>query len=103
MSPHIKNKDWQSFVELCAAAKSPAQLDDILGLFLTIEERDALRGRYGIVRELLDGEKSQRDMAKDLSLSITKITRGSNSLKAAKPELVEFLRANMLNKKNNKK
>jgi len=100
MPGKIQHEDWQSFVALCAAAKTPAQLDDLLGLFLTIEERDALRGRYGIIRELLSGEKSQRDMSRDLAVSITKITRGSNSLKTADPELLAFLQTNILNKKN---
>ena len=78
---------WRGFLELCLEAKGPKELDELFWLFLTPEEKEAIKGRYLIVKELLKGEKSQREMAKDLGVSIAKITRGSNFLKMLNKDL----------------
>ncbi|MCK5575976.1 MAG: trp operon repressor [Sphingomonadales bacterium] len=87
---------WRRFLHLCHQAKSEDELATLFGLFLTLEERDDLSGRFRIVEELLKGQKNQRDMAKELGVSISKITRGSNSLKVISPELRAFLEERML-------
>ena len=72
---------WRGFLSLCSEAKTPEELDELLGLFLTPEERKDVATRYLIVQELVRGKKTQREMAKELGVSIAKITRGSNYLK----------------------
>ena len=82
---------WKSFIHLCLASKSEEELSDLLELFLTPEEKESLSTRCLIVKELLLKEKTQRQMAQDLQVSIAKITRGSNELKRIKPALKAYL------------
>ncbi len=51
--------------------------------------------RYLIIKELLQKKKPQRQIAKDLNVSIAKITRGSNELKRMHPKLLQFLKKNL--------
>ena len=67
----------------------------LFDLFFTPEEKDNLALRYLIIQELLQDEKSQREMAKNLNVSIAKITRGSNELKRISPKLLATLRSKM--------
>jgi len=91
MSKSSGEDGWRSFLNLCAQVKTTSQLDELLGLFLTHEERSDLADRYLIIRELVKGEKTQREMAQDLSVSIATITRGSNSVKMIGENLRNFL------------
>ena len=83
---------WWRFLQICLKAKSPKRLDALFRVFLTSEERSAISKRALIVRELLKDKKTQREMAKDLEVSIAKITRGSNELKETEEELKQFLK-----------
>jgi len=76
------SKGYDKFLTLCYAEKSRAGLKELLDFFLTIEERNVIATRVLLVRELLKDEKTQRQIAKELGISIAKITRGSNMLKA---------------------
>jgi len=92
------NKDgdgWRRFLTACAKVRDPGKLDEFFDLFLTFEERAALAGRYLVVESLLKGKKSQREIAHDLKVSISKITRGSNSLKSISEGLRSFLARRM--------
>ncbi len=82
---------WRGFLNLCSGAKSPSALDELFWLFLTPKERADIATRYLIVRELIRGKKTQREMAKDLGVSIAKITRGSNILKMISKDLRRLL------------
>jgi TrpR family transcriptional regulator, trp operon repressor len=76
-----KNNAWEIFIKLCLSAKTPEALSKILSVLLTAEEKEDVSTRYLIMKELLAQEKTQRGIAKDLKVSIAKITRGSNELK----------------------
>jgi len=82
---------WRAFLECCLRVKTVNDLDDFYNVFLTQSEREEVARRYLIVRELLKGEKSQRDMARDLEVSIANISRGSNVLKITGDRLKKFL------------
>lgn len=81
MPTFSKQAGWDAFLTLCQQADSKEKLEKIFSLHLTQEEREDIAMRYLIVRELLKGELTQRDMADKLGVSIAKITRGSNALK----------------------
>lgn len=83
---------WRRFIDLCLKAESPVRLGMVFRLFLTSEERSSISKRILIIEELLKGEKTQREMAKDLKVSIAKITRGSNELKEVEEDLKQFLK-----------
>ncbi len=54
----------------------------LIPLLLSAEELNAINGRILVYKELLRGEKSQREIAKEHAISIATITRGSNNLKS---------------------
>ncbi|MBI2742674.1 MAG: trp operon repressor [Chlamydiales bacterium] len=85
-------KSYQSFLKLCTRASSSEELEKILDLFLTIEEKEILSSRYQIIQALLEEKISQREMAKTLGVSISQITRGSNALKTTSDELKQFIK-----------
>ncbi len=86
---------WRGFLKLCLATENEKTLSSLFDLFLTQEEKESLAARYLIIEELLKQEKTQRDMAQELHVSIAKITRGSNELKRMPLKLIEFLKENM--------
>lgn len=82
---------WKSFLRLCLQIQDEKLLNDFFQLFFTHEERDALTTRFLIIRELLRGKMTQREMAEQLKVSIAKITRGSNAMKSIDASLEQFL------------
>lgn len=101
MSEYSEQTGWRQFLALCLRAGTVEELDKVMNLHLTQEEREAVAGRYLIVRELLKGKLTQRDMAQKLHVSIAKITRGSNGLKIIDDELTQLLRRGIKDEGNN--
>jgi len=66
--------------------------DELLELLCTINELEQINARIEIIRGLVKGKETQRELAQRLNLSIAKITRGSNELKRMSPRLLEFLK-----------
>ena len=91
MKKALEEEGWQGFLELCSKVKNSQNLDYLLCLFLTSEERTALAARFLIVAELVKGKKTQREIAKTRKTSIGQITRGSNALKIIEDDLRKFL------------
>ena len=85
-------KGLECFIELCLSTKDKKTASLLFDLFLTPEERTDLAMRFFIVKELLQEEKTQRQIAKDLNVSIAKITRGSNELKRIDRKLLTYLK-----------
>ena len=82
---------WKPFLELCATLRDPKAFDRFFSLFLTYEERETMASRYQIVKALLEGKLTQREIAEKYKVSIAQITRGSNALKIIDPKLRKFL------------
>lgn len=87
---------WQKFIDLCVNSKDKSKLESLLKFFLTFEEQEQIAGRIILVQELLKGEKTQREIAKDFDISIAKITRGSNMLKTIDTETRDYLLSSLL-------
>lgn len=85
-------KGWGLFLKLCANAAKKNNLESLLQFLLTDEEVAQLEKRVLLTQALLAEEQTQRDIAKNLQISISKITRGSNSLKHIDVDLKKFLR-----------
>lgn len=89
-----KNKKiWSRFLAICQkAAADEHQLETFFEVFLTIEEKEQLITRTLIVQKLLEGKSTQRDIAKELGISIAKITRGSNALKLISEKQIDQMK-----------
>lgn len=69
------------FTDLCLSMKNRKGFSLLLDLFLTNEEKTNIEIRFLVIKELLKSKKTQREIARDVGVSIAKITRGSNELK----------------------
>jgi TrpR family trp operon transcriptional repressor len=83
---------WRGFLALCLKQQDEKALEQLFDLFLTPEEKENLATRYSIVQALLKHELPQREIAKQLNVSIAKITRGSNELKRMDKKLLQTLK-----------
>jgi TrpR family trp operon transcriptional repressor len=77
---------WRRFLELCRNS-TLEELDALFRAVLTPTERHEIAFRVLIFRELIREEKTQREIAKDLPISLAIVSRGSNALKNIDPEL----------------
>ena len=82
----------QRFLTLLSHAQDTDAMMAILACFLTPEELEAISLRVNVVKALLDGQMSQREISRTLKASISKISRGSRQLKQISPELSEQLK-----------
>lgn len=87
----LNQSGWEGFLDLCLSTPDRASLDNLFDLLFTPEEKEDLATRFLIIKELVAQQKTQREMAKDLNVSIAKITRGSNAMKRAKPKVLKQL------------
>lgn len=90
---------WKIFLNICLKTKNATLLEELLGLFLTLEEKEHLASRMQIIKALLDKKKSQREISDDRKVSISQITRGSNALKIITADLSKFLDRHVKEKK----
>ena len=88
----MNEEGWDLFLKLCQECKNTKQMDELFALFLTLDEKNQLSTRALLIKALLINQKSQRQIAEDLSLSIAKITRGSNALKTVSDQLKIYLK-----------
>ena len=91
MLTHSQEKFYETFLQACTRLKSVEQFAYFFDLFFTPEERKDISNRYLIIKELLKGEKTQREIAKDHHLSIAQITRGSNMLKVLSADAIKLI------------
>lgn len=85
------SKPWKELMQLMVDAESPELLSALLELMLTIEERETLASRFLIIKALIEGKLTQRQIAEKMGVSISQITRGSNALKIIDAKLQNFL------------
>ncbi|MDD5026781.1 MAG: Trp family transcriptional regulator [Candidatus Peribacteraceae bacterium] len=76
--------------KLFASVKTEKEARSLLEDILTPQELDAVAERWQLIRALASG-KSQRTIARELKLSISKITRGSRMLKYGSGGFQHFL------------
>lgn len=88
----MNKKGWQCFLTILHSTHDEKMLSELLELLLTPEEKSSLETRCLIIQALLDNKKTQREISKDLAVSIAKITRGSNELKRISAKLKAHLK-----------
>jgi TrpR family transcriptional regulator, trp operon repressor len=89
---HFQDNAYDSLLSACAKLKTQEQVRQFFELFLTPEERKDLTHRFLIIQELISEEKTQREIAKNLGVSIAQITRGSNMWKVMHEEAKKLIR-----------
>ena len=87
---------WQAFLKLCSKMHTEKFLQEFFLLFLSFGEREDIASRYHIIRALLEGELTQREISEKFGVSIAQITRGSNALKNLDPHFKNFLQKKIL-------
>lgn len=86
---------WKSFLKLCLSSQNTDELSILLECMLTPDEKKDIIDRYLIVKALMENKLTQRELSEQLSVSIAKITRGSNALKTIDDKLKKFLEKNI--------
>ena len=91
-----------NIAELAAAlakTSDKALIEDFLRCLLTQAEIADVAGRWALVKALRQ-KKSQREIAKDLGVSLCKITRGSRELKKPNSAFARIFEKQVKNEKN---
>ena len=76
----LEKKYYDDLYDLVRSVETRAETRDLLQDLLTPQELDSLAERWQEVQALASG-KPQRQIAEELGLSISKITRGSRVLR----------------------
>ncbi|WP_119343785.1 trp operon repressor [Facilibium subflavum] len=78
----MNEKDsWQKIIKLLTETTSETEMETILEYLLTSEEKVQLAGRISLTHLMLYSKLTQREIAKELGMSISTVTRCSNALK----------------------
>lgn len=88
----LSRDGWKAFLNICSQIGSSDEWARFLDLFLTIEEKETMASRFMIIKALLEGQLTQREIAEKYKVSIAQITRGSNALKIIDPSLKKTLK-----------
>ncbi len=91
----MQNNVLNLLTQIFQAARSPEEIRMLLDGLLTPQELDEIDHRWRLLCRLEEGW-TQREIARDLGVSLGKIARGSRLLKYGSPdfrELVERIRS----------
>lgn len=77
----MESEFWTQVLTLLEQQEDQGALRDVMNVLLTPEERESIGSRLAIMRALIAGEESQREIAARVEVSIAKVTRCSNYLK----------------------
>ncbi len=91
MKSNIGNKNIKELTTLLAESKDPNEIAAFFKSILTPKELHDIGMRWELVKRLDEGQ-TQRAIAKDLHLSLCKITRGSRELKKKNAILKRFIK-----------
>lgn len=91
MSDTPQYSSREQVYQLIEEATKEGKLEQLLQVLLTQDEQDALISRVNIIRELLIGDMSQRQISQMLGVGVATITRGSNELKRHPQEINDWL------------
>ena len=85
------NENLTELARTLSKVKDSALIEDFLYCLLTQAEIADIAGRWALVKAL-EQKKPQREIAKDLGISLCKITRGSRELKKNNSGFIRILK-----------
>ncbi len=77
----MNKKHVKELYQVFSKIKNPAEAKDFLDDILTPQELESIAERWQIVKLLLEGKKSQREIQETLGTAVATITRGSRMIK----------------------
>lgn len=83
--------DLDEIIDVFVRTTSNIEMQKLFEELFTMKEKYDIALRWRLMKELYDG-KSQRDIARDLGISLCKITRGSKILKQSDSQMNHILR-----------
>lgn len=86
----LKNFDIEELLHAVMQVKSKTELTCFFRELLTESELSTLAKRWQILKKLIQGE-TQRQISKDLKVSLCKVTRGSKIIQDEKSVLTKYL------------
>lgn len=86
----MNRKYTEELIDLLSGIAVNSTMSDTLANLLTPQEIEEMALRLQIFKGLLN-DKSQRELAKELSVSLATVSRGSRELKYGKPGLKKIL------------
>lgn len=89
-------QNLKQIAKLIKNTNSEAEIVDFFKELLTASEIETLSKRWQILRMLTDGY-TQRDISKELKVSLCKVTRGSRILKSKKSILRNYFKKELKN------
>lgn len=89
-------QNLKQIAKLIKNTNSEAKIVDFFKELLTASEIETLSKRWQILRMLTDGY-TQRDISKELKVSLCKVTRGSRILKSKKSILRNYFKKELKN------
>lgn len=92
MRKDVSEDGWSGFLKLCVKIGTAEKYRKLFDLILTIEEKENIAQRFLIIKALMEGKLTQREIAEKFKVSIAQITRGSNALKIIDEDLKKFLK-----------
>ncbi|WP_191092569.1 trp operon repressor [Francisella sp. SYW-9] len=81
---------WKQLMEILAQNEKLQDIETICDFLLTKEEKEQLNKRVLLTKELIKKDKSQREISKNLKISICTVTRCSNALKECSIKIKEI-------------
>ncbi|MFT7184478.1 MAG: Trp operon repressor [Oceanicoccus sp.] len=71
---------YKEFFDIILKLKNQDEVESFMSDILTPQELDAVTERWQIVKMLMEGEHSQREIATELSVALATVTRGNRQL-----------------------
>jgi TrpR family trp operon transcriptional repressor len=84
------NNDITEIASILADGNNAGEIKNFIIELLTEAETETLSKRWRILKMLKEG-RTQRDIAKELKVSLCKVTRGSQILKNKKSTVAKYL------------
>lgn len=93
----MSERSDKKLVRLFCSISDTKTMSDVLSNMFTRQEIEEFIKRLMVFEQLIEGENSQRDIAKNIGVSLGTVTRGSRELKYGKPGISKIINGRRVN------